>query len=142
MAAAIQHLRIARPTLDLDRAERFWTQGVGMSTLYRSRRADPENLTMVGFPGAGWHIELTHDPASPVTPHSTVEDLVVIYLDGEVPAALIDRIREHGGNVVQHPNPYWNEWGVTFVDPDSYHLVLSRERWTNIPLDQSRDDGG
>jgi len=136
LTAAIPHLRIARPTLDLERAERFWTQGVGMSTLYRSRQANPENLTMVGFTNATWHIELTHHPANPVTPQSTAEDVVVLYLDGDIPDALVDRICEHGGRVVSHPNPYWNEWGVTIVDSDGYHLVLCTRAWTNIPLDR------
>jgi catechol 2,3-dioxygenase-like lactoylglutathione lyase family enzyme len=128
------HLRIGRPSMDLERAERFWTQGVGMSTLYRSSRADPLNLVMVGFPDEAWHIELTHDPGNAHVPETTDEDLVVLYFDGEIPSGLIDRLCEHGGTPVRHSNPYWNEWGHTFRDPDGYHLVLCRRGWTNTPL--------
>jgi catechol 2,3-dioxygenase-like lactoylglutathione lyase family enzyme len=35
------HLRIARPSRDLDRAERFWTQGLGLEVLFR-KNADEE----------------------------------------------------------------------------------------------------
>ena len=129
------HLRIARPSLDLDRAEHFWTTGVGMAPLYRSRRADPANLVMVGFPDATWHIELTHNPAHPVTPQPTPEDALVLYLDGEIPAELIARISAAGGRQEPHPNPYWNEWGVTLIDPDGYPLILSTRAWTNRPLE-------
>lgn len=130
------HMRIARPSLDLERAERFWTTGVGMSPIYRSRRADPANLTMVGFPEATWHIELTHDPTHPVTPQPTMDDALVLYLNGEVPAELIARISAAGGKLQQHPNPYWQEWGITLIDPDGYPLILSSRAWTNRALDE------
>ena len=59
------HLRIARPTADLQLAERFWVGGVGMEVLWRT----PDNLDqghqllMVGWRAATWHIELVCDKA-------------------------------------------------------------------------------
>jgi len=35
---------------------------------------------MLGFDGAGWHLEFTHCRTHPVAPAPTAEDLVVLYL--------------------------------------------------------------
>ena len=31
---------------------------------------------------------------------------------------------------VRAANPYWDEHGVTFEDPDGFRVVLVPERWT------------
>lgn len=28
-------------------------------------------------------------------------------------------------------NPYWDEWGKTFIDPDSFRVVISYRDWSN-----------
>ncbi|MEV6025229.1 VOC family protein [Streptomyces sp. NPDC052036] len=131
---ARSHLRIARPSRDLAAAERFWAEGLGLSVVYRAE-AGPErgehDLLMLGLPEAGWHLELVHEAGRPVEPRPTEEDLVVLYLDEPVPDELVARLEEYGGRRVLSPNPYWNEWGVTIEDPDSYRLVLCRRGWSN-----------
>ncbi|MDI3403693.1 VOC family protein [Streptomyces cavernicola] len=131
-ADASAHLRIARPSRDLGAVERFWVSGLGLDVQYR-HPADGtpgrHSLLMVGWPGAAWHLELVHDPAAPVEPRPTPEDLLVVYLDGPVPADLVERIERHGGRRVPAHNPYWDEWGVTLRDPDGYLLVLSTRNW-------------
>jgi len=86
---------------------------------------------MLGWPDADWHLELVHEPARPVEPRPTEEDLLVIYVDGPVPEGLVTRLEQHGGKRVSSPNPYWNEWGVTIEDPDGYRLVLCERAWSN-----------
>ncbi|MGW8374985.1 VOC family protein [Streptomyces sp. ODS28] len=127
---AESHIRIARPSRDLVRAERFWVQGLGLSPLYRKRTEEGHELLMVGLPGASWHLELVTAPEQ-VAPRPTDEDLLVIYLDDRVPEELLARLEEHGGHRVPSPNPYWNEWGTTVEDPDGYRLVLCRRGWSN-----------
>jgi catechol 2,3-dioxygenase-like lactoylglutathione lyase family enzyme len=125
------HLRIARPTRDLERAEKFWVQGLGMSVLYRAG-PDAEGghaLLMAGWPGAAWHLELVGDPEAQVPPTPTEEDLLVLYLGVRASDALIERLVRAGGKVVPARNPYWDRWGVTIVDPDGYRLVLSHRTW-------------
>ncbi|MEV5979452.1 VOC family protein [Streptomyces sp. NPDC052114] len=128
------HIRIARPSRDLAAAERFWAGGLGLDVVYRAESGGApgeHDLLMVGWPDASWHLELVHDEAAPVRPRPTEEDLLVVYVDGEVPDALVTRLEEHGGKPVLSPNPYWNEWGVTVEDPDGYRLVLSTRAWSN-----------
>jgi catechol 2,3-dioxygenase-like lactoylglutathione lyase family enzyme len=79
-ADAKAHIRIARPSRDLQAAERFWTSGLDLKVLYR-HAADgvpgQHSLLMVGWPDAAWHLELVHDPAAPMDPRPTPEDLLV-----------------------------------------------------------------
>lgn len=87
-ANAAAHVRIARPTRDLEAAERFWISGLGLDVLYRHASdgtPDDHSLLMAGWPDAAWHLELVNDPAAPVEPRPTAEDLLVIYLGEPVP---------------------------------------------------------
>ncbi|MEV5446765.1 VOC family protein [Streptomyces sp. NPDC052644] len=131
---ASAHIRIARPSRDLRPAERFWVSGLGFDVLYR-QTADGtpgrSSLLMVGPPGAGWHLELVHDPTAPSGPRPTAEDLLVVYLGEPVPRSVVERLERHGGKRVPARNPYWDIWGVTFQDPDGYLLVLSSRTWSN-----------
>ncbi|WP_326794270.1 VOC family protein [Streptomyces sp. NBC_01808] len=135
-ADATAHLRIARPSRDLEAAERFWISGLGLDIQYR-HTADgtpgQHSLLMVGWPEAAWHLELVHDPAAPVDPRPTVEDLLVIYLGEPVPDSLVERLEQHGGKRVPAHNPYWETWGVTVQDPDGYLLVLTTRNWPRQP---------
>lgn len=125
------HLRIARPSRDLRAAERFWVDGLGLDVLFRTG-PDAEGghaLLMVGWPGAAWHLELVSDPEGETPPAPTEEDLLVLYLGGEVDAGLVSHLVEVGGSRVTSRNSYWDEGGVTVVDPDGYRLVLTSRSW-------------
>ncbi|MEU7314248.1 VOC family protein [Streptomyces sp. NPDC007083] len=133
-ADSTPHLRLARPSRDLRAAERFWVSGLGLDVQYRCAADDAAGLSallMVGWPGASWHLELVHDPLAPMEPRPTAEDLLVLYLDAPVPDALVERLAQHGGELVAAHNPYWDTWGVTVQDPDGYRLVLSTRGWSN-----------
>ncbi|MFD5465292.1 VOC family protein [Kitasatospora sp. NPDC127059] len=133
-ADATAHIRIARPSRNLDAAERFWASGLGLDVLYRHTTdgtPGEHSLLMVGWPDAAWHLELVHDPAAPVEPQSTADDLLVVYLGEPVSDTLLERLEEHGGKRVPAHNPYWDAWGVTVQDPDGYLLVLSTRSWSN-----------
>lgn len=126
------HMRIARPSRDLRAAERFWVGGLGLEVLYRAD-ADAEGghaLLMVGWPDAAWHLELVGDPDGATPPAPTEEDLLVLYLGGEIDADVISRLTSAGGTRVAARNPYWDRWGVTIEDPDGYRLVLSTRSWS------------
>jgi len=124
-------VRIARPTQDLAAAERFWADGVGLQVLWRTEGASAgaHSLLMVGTPGACWHLELVDDPETAAAAGMTDEDLLVIYLGTDPDEAWLERIVAAGGRLVPAHNPYWDEWGITLVDPDGYRLVLSKRIW-------------
>jgi hypothetical protein len=108
--------------------------GLGLGVVWRTEgggEPGEHDLLMVGWPDAGWHLELVHESAAPVEPRPTEEDLLVVYVDGPVPEDLVARLEEHGGKRVPSPNPYWNRSGVTVEDPDGYRLVLCERGWSN-----------
>lgn len=125
-------IRVARPSRDLERAERFWVDGLGLEVLYRADQ-DAEGghaLLMVGWPGAAWHLELAGDPEGETPPAPTDEDLLVLYVGDTIEPAVVDRLVRAGGIVVAARNPYWRRWRITIADPDGYRLVLSHRDWS------------
>lgn len=130
MSLPAAHLRIARPTTDMDAAVRFWVDGLGMTLEGRqpSHEGSLEELAFVGWPGGTWHLEIVRDRQ--IVPAPSDEDLLVLYLDGPVDDDLMERVRLAGGRRVNARNPYWDEHGVTFIDPDGYSLVLSTRSWS------------
>jgi len=125
------HLRIARPSHDLQASERFWAEGLGLDVLFRAEPTAEGGhaLLMLGWPDAAWHLELVGDPDDATPARPTEEDLLVLYLNGAVGQDVVARLVQAGGTRVAARNPYWDQWGVTIADPDGYRLVLSSRSW-------------
>jgi hypothetical protein len=68
-------------------------------------------LLMVGWPDAAWHLELVSDPDGETPARPTEEDLLVLYLDGEIDAAVVRRLADAGGTQVAARNSYWDKTG-------------------------------
>ncbi|WP_199853610.1 VOC family protein [Plantactinospora sp. BC1] len=124
------HLRLARPTRDPAAIERFYVAGLGLEVLYRATGDAPgeHDLVMLGWPGAGWHLEIVSGPHLAAEPAPSTEDLLVLYLSGPLDEALLARLASAGGRRVSQ-GPYWDRWAVTFADPDGYRLVLCVRSW-------------
>jgi predicted enzyme related to lactoylglutathione lyase len=134
------HIRIARPSRDFEAAKRFYADGLGLSVLWEAS-ADAVGghaLLVMGWTGAAWHLELVLTQDIKATP--TEEDMLVIYLAGIIDSALVENLLAAGGKRVTSPNPYWEEWGVTIVDPDGYRLVLCRRGWINAVESSTTND--
>ncbi|KAL1966229.1 hypothetical protein VTN77DRAFT_4781 [Rasamsonia byssochlamydoides] len=146
--SATSHLRLARPSRDLAAAERFYVNGLGLKVLFRKSPSTSiptsaaktqglspghghkeDDLLMLGWPGAAWHLELVHDDT--ISPSPTEEDLLVLYVDGPIDPVVIKRLLAAGGTRVTARNPYWEQWGVTVADPDGYRVVISQRGWEN-----------
>jgi len=67
------HLRIARPSHNLQASERFWVDGLGLDVLFRAGASAEGGhaLLMVGWPNAAWHLELVSDPGGETPPAPT-----------------------------------------------------------------------
>lgn len=124
-------LRIARPTRSLPAAERFWCAGVGLDVLWRTGddATGGHALVMLGATGAAWHLELVDDADALTANPPGPEDLLVVYRGQLLTDDELARLTAAGGVRVRARNPYWDEYGVTFRDPDGYLLVLSHRTW-------------
>jgi catechol 2,3-dioxygenase-like lactoylglutathione lyase family enzyme len=123
-------LRVARPTDDLEALLPFYVEGLGFEVLYRFGGHDAFDGVMVGHPGHPYHLEFTHHRGHHVGRASTQDNLLVFYLPDQAPyQAALARMKAAGFAPVKSYNPYWDEGGATFEDPDGYRVVLTSRRW-------------
>lgn len=129
--ATAPHLRVARPTDNLEALLRFYEQGLGLAVLYRFEDHDGFDGVMLGQSGAPYHFEFTTKRGHIVGRAPTPDNLLVIYLpEVEHWQAAVQRLKEAGFDPVPAFNPYWDRAGVTFEDPDGYRIVLQNAAWT------------
>jgi catechol 2,3-dioxygenase-like lactoylglutathione lyase family enzyme len=119
-------LRVARHTEHLDDLVGFYRDGLGLREIGGFEDHDGYCGVFLEVPGTGAHLELTAggEHRTPV-PHP--ESLLVFYLgDDQAVQAISSRVP---ADPVVSANPYWDEHGVTYEDPDGFRVVLVPERW-------------
>ena len=123
-------IRVARPTDRLDEVIKFYTDGLGLQVLDRFVHHEGFDGVMVGFPNAPYHFEFTQQQEHLVGRAPTPENLIVFYIPERQEWQLtIDRIQSLGYKPIESHNPYWDEHGITFEDPDGYRIVMENTAW-------------
>jgi catechol 2,3-dioxygenase-like lactoylglutathione lyase family enzyme len=123
-------LRVARPTDDLDRVLRFYRDGLGLQLLYRFDDHAGFDGIMLGVPEAAYHLEFTRAHGHSAGRAPTQDNLLIFYRPDPVDwAESVARMRSTGFEPVVSFNPYWDQRGVTFEDPDGYRVVLQNAHW-------------
>ena len=123
-------LRVARATQRLAQVTAFYVDGLGFERLAAFAGHEGFDGVILGFPGAPYHLEFTHqrDGNGSATPHP--ETLLVFYLpDAADWRAAVARLRALGAELVASLNPYWDRSGLTFEDPDGFRIVLQQDVW-------------
>jgi catechol 2,3-dioxygenase-like lactoylglutathione lyase family enzyme len=124
------HLRVARPTDDLDAVVRFYRDGLGFEVLAGFADHDGFDGVMLGHVGAGYHLEFTRKAGHVVGRAATADNLLVFYLpDAADWADAVRRIESFGAVPVTAFNPYWDKSGRSYEDPDGYRVVLQNAAW-------------
>lgn len=123
-------LRVARPTDRLDEVVAFYRDGLGFEVIGSFRGHTGFDGAMLGRRGWPYHLEFTHQPGHTVGRAPTQDHLLVLYLPQAADhAAAVERMRAVGHAPVKSYNPYWDQQGVTFEDPDGYRVVLQCASW-------------
>jgi catechol 2,3-dioxygenase-like lactoylglutathione lyase family enzyme len=123
-------VRVARPTDQLDKVIRFYTDGLGFKILYRFENHEGFDGVMVGVPGESYHFEFTQQREHAIGRAPTQDNLTVFYLpDQREWQDAVDQMKAIGSEPVKSYNPYWDKSGVTFEDPDGYRIVLQNATW-------------
>lgn len=131
MAIDTAHLRVARPTDDLAAVVRFYRGGLGFDALGEFRDHAGFDGVMLGHKGAGYHLEFTRKAGHSAGPAPTADNLLVFYLpDVAEWRQAVARMEAAGYVAVSSFNPYWDERGKTFEDPDGYRVVLQNATWS------------
>ena len=123
-------LRVARPTDNLPALLPFYCDGLGLSQLACFTQHNGVDGVMLGHPQAPYHLEFTHQPGHAVGRAPTADNLLVFYLpDAAEWQAAVQRIEVAGFAPVPAYNPYWDQQGRTYEDPDGYRVVLQQAAW-------------
>lgn len=124
------HLRVARPTADLEAVTRFYRDGLGLEVLGSFQDHEGFDGVMLGCPGAAYHLEFTRKAGHDAGRAPTEDNLLVFYLpDAAEWSAAVTHMEQAGYQPVPSFNPYWDRLGKTFADPDGYRVVLQRADW-------------
>jgi len=130
MGLAGAHLRVARPTDELDAVVRFYRDGVGLDVLAEFQDHDGFDGVILGHRGTGYHLEFTRKSGHPAGRAPTEDNLLVFYLPDHVDwEAAVARMESACYSAVPAFNPYWDRRGKTFVDPDGYRVVYQYAAW-------------
>jgi len=125
VSLAKAHLRVARPTDNLTNVVQFYRDGLGFEVLYEFNDHDGFDGIMLGHKGAAYHLEFTHKRGHTAGRAPTEDNLLVFYLTDEVEwQQAVQRLESRGYKPVKAFNPYWDNQGKTFEDPDGYRVVL------------------
>jgi catechol 2,3-dioxygenase-like lactoylglutathione lyase family enzyme len=126
----LAHLRVARPTDDLEAVVRFYRDGLGLDVLYEFTGHEGFDGVMLGRKGSGYHLEFTRKAGHRAGTAPTEDNLLVFYLPDRAEwQRAVDRLLRHGYQPVPAFNPYWDRHGKTFADPDGYRVVLQNAAW-------------
>jgi catechol 2,3-dioxygenase-like lactoylglutathione lyase family enzyme len=124
-------LRVARPTDNLDALLPFYERGLGFKVLSRFAGHNGFDGVILGHESAPWHLEFTHALGHHAGRAPTRDHLLAIYVpDQDEWKAAVQRMRDAGFAPVPSFNPWWDQQGLTFEDPDGYRVVLQRAAWT------------
>jgi len=127
---AATKVRIARPTDNLDEVVTFYRDGLGFEVLGSFEDHDGFDGVMLGLPDEQVHFEFTKQRGHSVGRAPTRDHLITFYLpERDSWQEAITRLREQGYEPVPSYNPYWDQQGLTFEDPDGYRVVLQNAQW-------------
>lgn len=124
-------LRVARHTNDLNKIENFYVNILGFERLSGFQNHNNYDGVFIGKPDSDWHFEFTQ---SDVEANHTFDedDLIVLYPDTITKYnKLIESLLENDIKKITAINPYWNENGHMFLDPEGYRIVISPLKATN-----------
>jgi catechol 2,3-dioxygenase-like lactoylglutathione lyase family enzyme len=121
----VSQLRIARPTDRLDEVVRFYRDGLGLEVIGSFEDHAGYSGVMLGLPAREYHLEFTSHTSGSPCPAPTKDNLLVFYIpDMEAIKRLTLRLNGMGYFAAPPENPYWEQKGTTFEDPDGWRVVL------------------
>jgi catechol 2,3-dioxygenase-like lactoylglutathione lyase family enzyme len=121
----VAQVRVARPTDKLREVVTFYRDGLGLEEIGSFTGHAGYSGVMLGLPGHRYHLEFTEREEPSPCPAPSKDNLLVFYIptrDAINRAAA--RLARLGYKPVLQENPYWQEKGLTYEDPDGWRVVL------------------
>ena len=124
-------LRVARHTNDLKKVENFYVNILGFERLGGFQNHNNYDGVFIGKPDSDWHFEFTQSKTEADHKFDD-DDIIVLYPDTITKYnKLLESLLENDIKKIIAINPYWNENGQMFLDPDGYRIVISPLKATN-----------
>ena len=117
-------IRIARHVKAIEPMVHFYSDLLGLEIINTFEKHNGYDGVIMGFKTSEWEIEFTKSPESPE--HTADEDdlLVLKYDDIEVYEGVIERLRSEKNIEFAPRNPFWEDHGKLFRDPEGYGVVV------------------
>lgn len=118
-------LRVARHTNNLEAIEDFYVNILGFEQLGGFENHNNYDGIFIGKSGLDWHFEFTQSQTK--ANHTFDEDDVIVLYPKTILEynELIKKLLRHNISSIHAINPFWNENGKMFLDPDGYRIVIS-----------------
>ncbi len=117
--------RYARHTTDLKKIEFFYQTILGLEKLGSFKDHQGYDGIFLGKKAENWHLEFTVSNELP-DHKADDDDGIVLYPETkEEYNQILHQIEEYTIKKVQAKNSYWNENGVTILDPDDFRVIIS-----------------
>lgn len=117
-------LRVARHTKDIDSIIDFYINILGIDFLGEFKNHEGYDGVFIGIKNKDWHLEFTASNEKPIH-NSDEDDLLVFYCTLDQYLTLQKKFQERNINPVKAKNPYWNNNGLVYLDPDGFRVVIS-----------------
>ncbi|RZJ53930.1 MAG: VOC family protein [Flavobacterium sp.] len=118
-------LRVARHTDNLEKIEDFYVNLLDFERLGGFQNHNNYDGIFIGKSGLDWHFEFTQ--SNEKAQHSFDQDDVIVLYPKTIENynELIKRLLTNNISSITANNPFWNENGKMFLDPDGYRIVIS-----------------
>jgi hypothetical protein len=117
--------RFARHTNDLEKLSNFYINILGMEILGGFQKHNGYDGVFIGKSNENWHLEFTKSNEI-IQFNFGEEDVLVFYPNTRLEYEhILEKINNFSIKIIEAKNPYWNENGKMFLDPDGYRIVIS-----------------
>ena len=117
--------RFARHTNDLEQLSNFYINILGMEILGGFQKHNGYDGVFIGKSNENWHLEFTKSNII-IQFNFGEEDVLVFYPNTRLEYEhILEKIKNFSIKIIEAKNPYWNEKGKMFLDPDGYRIVIS-----------------
>lgn len=121
-------LRFARHTRDLHCIEIFYTKIIGLNKLGSFENHNGYNGIFLGLENTDWHLEFTASEESPKSVFDQ-DDALVFYVNSDLEYQnFIGKLKSNHIQQEKPRNPYWENNGILFSDPDGYKIIISTKQ--------------
>ncbi|MEM9411556.1 MAG: VOC family protein [Planctomycetota bacterium] len=125
------HIRIARPTDQLQKVSEFYELVLGFNRLSEFKNHEGFDGIMLGHSDAPYHLEFTSHPDHQAGRSPSAEHLLVFYTGTDTRyREILGHLESRGVKSVKSHNPFWDRGGTTIEDPDGYRIVVFCGQWT------------